>query len=179
MNESKRIFGSIVLAAAVFAFWPIVIGGWSRVQGLRTAVTDRSDLLAQRQTILSDIQAAYQEYQANVKGDNATKFASLVPAHKGQAELVSAINAAAGSSGVTVDGITMTANTGGASASTVQYQTLTLAMDVHGSYPGLKSFLSALEEYVRVLNVQSVAANVDPQTKQLTFTVSADTYFLK
>ncbi len=177
MTTGKRIFGAIVIAIALFFFWPVVFGQWSTISALRDAVAERTTLLGQRTAILANVRSAYQQYQQELTGDQGLKFAAFVPVKKSQAELISAIQAIASSVGVTASDVHMAELQGAADAT---YKTLSLSIDLSGSYGGMHQFLGSLESYVRLLNVDSIDVTTDSRTPgQLKFAIKAETYFLK
>ncbi|HUO75715.1 MAG TPA: type 4a pilus biogenesis protein PilO [Candidatus Paceibacterota bacterium] len=173
----KRIFGAFVVAIALFFFWPGVIGEWQYVSALRAAVAERTDLLTQRQALLAKITDAYTQYQSKVTGTDGEKFAALVPVKKDQAELVSALQDMATQAGAQLSEVDVATST---TTTSTQYQTLTLSLTLSGTYASLRQFLGSVEAYVRVLNVDSIQASTDTRNPgQLTFSIHANTYFLK
>lgn len=177
MIDGKKIFGAILIAVALFFFWPAAIGTWQEVSALRATVSERQDLLKARTQILADTAAAYQQYTAKLSSQDGLKFAALVPVKKDQAEILSALQDIAASSGVTLGELRVSDATGKEAG---QFKTLSLTMDLTGSYRSLRTFLGDVEQYVRLLNVQTIQATTDPRSPgQLKFTVKADTYFLK
>ncbi|HTP56814.1 MAG TPA: type 4a pilus biogenesis protein PilO [Candidatus Paceibacterota bacterium] len=177
MTSGKRIFGAFVIAIALFFMWPGVIGEWQYVSALRDAVAERTDLLSQRTTILATVSSAYADYQSKISAADGIKFAELVPVKKDTAELVSALQDMATTAGAQLTEADVAVDQ---SKSAAQYQTLKLSLQLNGTYGSLRQFLGAVEQYVRVLNVDSIQASVDTRNPgQLNFTILADAYFLK
>lgn len=173
----KRIFGAFVVAIALFFAWPAVIGEWQYVSALRAAVAERTDLLAKRTDLLAKIKTAYAEYQSKVSSTDGAKFSALVPVRKDQAELVSALQDMATQAGIQLTEVRVTESQ---TAASKQYKTLSLTLTLSGTYASLRQFLGSVEQYVRVLNVDSIQTTVDTRNPgQLTFAIRADTYFLK
>lgn len=176
MTNGKRIFGAFTIGIALFFFWPVVIGGWQQVSAFRAAVAERQQLLDQRTTILANVQSSLQEYQQKVTQADGQKFTAIVPVHKDTAEVVSALQDIAAQSGVQLSGI-RTADEKATAAS--QFQTLALTLELTGSYPSMRQFLTSLEQYARLVNVQSIEASTDSTSSQLRFVIHANVYFLK
>jgi Tfp pilus assembly protein PilO len=177
MNTGKRIFGAFVLAAAVFAFFPVVLGGWARVSALKAAVAEREDLLAERTKVLADVDAQWAEYEQNITGEDGTKFTAIIPAAKDTAELVSAVSAIADGAGASIANLSFAEPKGKLSGN---YRALTMSADVSGSYGALREFLSSLERYVRILHVKQIEVSSDDRNPgSLRFSITADAYFLK
>lgn len=177
MTNSKRIFGAFTIAVALFFLWPVVVGGWAKIGALRAAVAERESILAQREKILANIRSSYTEYTQKLTDEDGQKFAALVPIKKDSAEIVSAMHTIAGDSGVQLGEIRAT---DAKAASGEQYNTLSLTIEVLGSYTSMRQFLTSLEQYVRLLNVDTIEASVDTSNEsQLRFTIRADAYFIK
>jgi len=175
MNR-KNIFGAFTLAIALFFFWPAVYGSYQEMRALQTALSERQTLSDSRAAILSKAAEEYKKYQTALGGDVGRNFIQLVPVKKNTAELVSAMEDIAQSSGVQLTQVQITeakAKEGD------PYKTLSLSLEMSGSYPALRSFLTNLEEYVRILNVSSIEISSDETTGQLRYVVKADSYFLK
>lgn len=176
MSNSKSLFGAFILAAAMFTVWPGVFGSYARVQALRDAKAARESLLAERTAILTDAAAEYTKYSAATSGQTGRAFLALVPVGRDGAELLSALADMATQAGVTLTQVSV----GEAKQAKGQaYQTMTINTDLTGSYSGLRTFLTALEQYVRILNVQSLEVSRDTKTGGLRFTLQADAYFIK
>lgn len=172
----KNIFGTFTLAIALFFFWPAVYGSYQEMSALRSALAERKQLAAERTTILTNAATEYAKYQAAIAGDAGKNFLQLVPVKKNTAELVSAVQDIAQNSGIQVTQVLVTEakpKTGD------PYKTLSLSLEMSGSYPSFRTFLGNLEQYVRILNVGSIQIAADKSTGQLTFAVKADSYFLK
>lgn len=172
----KNIFGAFTLAIALFFFWPAIYGSWQEMLALRSALSERQQLQTERTAILTNADQEYTKYQTTISGDAGRNFIQLVPVKKNTAELVSAMEDIARSSGVQLTQVKI-AETKGKEGD--PYRTLSLSLEMSGSYPSLRSFLGSLEQYVRILNVGSILVSTDETTGQLAFTVKADSYFLK
>lgn len=172
----KNIFGAFTLAIALFFFWPAVYGSWQEMSALRTALNERKQLLETRTAILATAGQEYSKYQAAISGDTGQNFIQLVPVKKNTAELVSAMQDIAQNSGVQLTQVQIAEAKGKEGD---PYKTLSLSLEMSGSYPSLRSFLGSLEQYVRILNVGSIQISADKTTGQLRYSVKADSYFLK
>lgn len=172
----KNIFGAFTLAIALFFFWPAVYGSWQETSAMRSALSERQQLLDARNAILTNADQEYTKYQAAISGDAGRNFIQLVPVKKNIAELVSAVQDIAQDSGVQLAQVQIAEVKG---KDTDPYKTLSLSLEMSGSYPSLRSFLGGLEQYVRILNVGSIQVSSDRLTGQLRYSVKADSYFLK
>jgi len=173
---SKNIFGAFTVAVALFFLWPAVFGSWQEKNALQAALAEHEAILAERTRILEKAQTEYATYQKISQGSSGQIFASLVPQKKDAAELVSAAQAIAATSGLQLVKIQMAESK---TPSQTQYATLLLTVELSGPYTGLRSFLGDLEKYVRILNVKSVLIASDEQTGELRFSIKAETYYIK
>lgn len=181
MNSGKKIFGAFALSIALFFVWPGIVGSWQEMSALRVALAERQQLHEERTIILNNAMTAYEKYQSILGSTSGRLFSALVPVKKDSAELVSALQDMAVTTGIQLNEIRMSDALRDTNAANDTYKTMTLTMDMSGSYPSLRAFLSSLEQYVRVLNVQNidVSAATLQQTGILKFTVTAQTYFIK
>jgi Tfp pilus assembly protein PilO len=174
--NAKNIFGAVMVAIALFFVWPGIFNSWAEMRSLKAAVAERKILVAEREAILKNAADEYKNYQTVVKGDAGTTFKSLVPTKKDSAELVSATQAIATTSGLQLEKISISEDR---AVKDAQYATIKLKLEMSGPYSGLRAFLSDLESYVRILNVKNLAISTDVQTGTMKFTVEAETYFIK
>ena len=116
-------------------------------------------------------------FSTKLTADDGLKFAALVPVHKDQGELISAMQDIATGAGITLAEVHLSDAQG---QTADQFKTMSITLDMSGSYPSLRTFLTNLEAYVRLLNVGSIEVTVDPNSAtKLRFAVRADAYFLK
>lgn len=177
MNNAKRIFGAFVAAVALFFVWPGIVGSWQSVQAWRTARAEREQLLTDRTKILAQVASEYQTYTTTIAGTAGQTFDSLVPVRKDTAELLSAVQDIAQNSGVQVIEFRTSENRAKEGDA---YRTLSLNMELTGAYVSMRSFLEGLEQYVRILTVDTIEVNSDARAPgTLRFAIRADTYYIK
>jgi Tfp pilus assembly protein PilO len=177
MSQGRKIFGAFVIAIALFFFWPAVLGTWQEVSMLRASVAEREQLLAKRTEILANIAAEHASYTSKIQAEDGQRFLSLVPVRKDSAELVSAIQDIATGAGITIGEMRMDESKTKANE---QFKTLSLTLDMSGTYASLRTFLTNLEAHVRLLNVETIEVSNDLQRPgQLKFAVRADTFFIQ
>jgi len=174
--NAKNIFGAVTVAIALFFVWPGIFGSWAEMRALKAAVVERKALAAERESILKNAADEYANYQTILKGEAGTTFTSLVPTKKDAAELISAAEAIATTSGLQLSKIEIVEPR---TQKDAQYATLVLKLELLGQYSGLRSFLADLETYVRILNVKKLDIANDAQSESTRFTIEAETYFIK
>ena len=177
INIGKSIFGSLVVAIGLFLFWPLVLGSWDRLSVLQEARIERQELLKRRIGALDKINKEFVEYQKVIEGPDGKKFIALVPTKKNVPEIISAINEVSASSGVEIRGLAINE---GKNPPSQGYRILQIALEISGQYESARAFLDRLEEYVRILNVDSLEISADPRSSnQLNITVRAQTYYIQ
>ena len=175
--NAKNIFGAICVAVALFFLWPGVFGAWSQLQALRDARTERQALAAKREEILANATKEYARLKQLLQRSAGTTFSSLVPTKKDSAELVSALSTIAATSGLQ---LTRFETSEPAVATTGEpYATLVLQIELSGDYGALRTFLTDLETYVRILNVRRLEIARDPTSGALSYKIEAETYYVK
>lgn len=177
--NGKKIFGAFTLAAALFFFWPGVVGSWQEMRALRAALDERTVLNDERTKILANAATEYKKYKELLGSSDGRTFISLVPVKKDSAELVSAVQDMASGAGAQLIELRMQEEK---NAKESTYKSLALTIELSGSYRSLNAFLSSLEQYVRILNVTGIeasSANTDRTGDALRFTIQATAYFIK
>ncbi|HXV26804.1 MAG TPA: type 4a pilus biogenesis protein PilO [Candidatus Paceibacterota bacterium] len=174
---TRSLFGAFAIAIALFSFWPFVVGRYQQISALREAVQQRESLVQERQESLDNIASELGRYASEVTGDDVDKFSAMVPDARGTAELVSALDAMALSSGMVIAEARL------AEARARQgdvTRTVTITLDMQGRYENFKTFLGELERSVRLLNVNTIEITEDIQRPgQQRYSVRADAYFLR
>lgn len=177
INIGKNIFGSIVVAIGLFLFWPLVLGSWDRLALLQEARAEREEILQRRIGTLSKVDTEYAQYAKLIASPEGKKFIALVPLKKNVPEILSAVSDVSASSGVEVVEISVNEDR---ATKTQGYGVLQLVLDVSGQYESIRAFLDRLEEYVRILNVDSLEIVSDPRNVNvLNVTVRAQTYYIQ
>jgi Tfp pilus assembly protein PilO len=180
--NAKNIFGAVCVAIALFFLWPGVFGSWAQMQALKAALAERQQTEKDRAAILERFANEYAKLKQINTTDAGLKFAAMVPVGKGTAEMVSAVQDIATTSGLQLlsADIAVGTNTTAATAN-LPYQKMTLKLSVSGPYAAFRTFLSSLEAYVRILNVGkiSISSGVGASEGALIYEVTADSYFIK
>jgi Tfp pilus assembly protein PilO len=171
----KRMFGALTIAAALFALWPAVFGGWAKVNALRDGVSEREELLSQRRTILANVAKVYEEYQAQTAQEDGRNLLAIVPVKKDSAELVSALQAMASQTGVRINELKVSEPTAAGRGEATKV--LNIGVDLTGAYSAMRAFLDAMEQEMRLLNVSDITVADDP-AGALRFSITAETYFI-
>ncbi len=174
--NAKNIFGAFCVAIALFFLWPSVFGSWSEMQALRAALAERVTLNDARIAILTKAAAEYVKFQKISTGESGKNLAEVGPVKKEVAEVISAVQDIATTSGLQLSQLQIAQLQGKESDA---YHTMTLDIEMAGSYPALRTFLGSLEQYVRILNVSTIQISADQAGAGLKFALKAEAYFIK
>lgn len=176
MTNAKRIFGALVIAAALFAFWPFVFNSWREVSALKDAIAEREALLAKRVAILANVEKEYAEYEKVTATEEGKMLTQIVPVDKQVAEVVTALTDMAQQSGGSL--VEVSASEPKAKSADA-YRIVEFNTSLTASYAGMRDYLRRAEEYVRLMNVKSIEASADPRSPGLLrFVILADVYFI-
>ena len=176
---AKNLFGAFSVAIALFLLWPAVVTSWSEKNALQAALAEQQQILDVRTSIFDSFKkelAKYQKIQNSPEGKN---FFELVPAKKNTAELVSAAQTIAENSGIQITAMQVGNSTESNKDDTRPYNKLIIVIEGLGGYPSLRAFLSNLESYVRIFNVDSLLIGLGRDKGVISFKLQATTYFSK
>ncbi len=174
---NKNYIGAGLIAIAIVLFWALALPLYDAVSDLSTAIQERNDLLASRNTIITNINNLNKEYQKRIT--EITKLSAIVPAKKSIAEVLSAIDNMATKNGIQLISSTI-AGQKNSGTDNSPYNILSMDMSLVGSYPGLTNVLNAFERNLRIMDITSVdAAAVSGNNTSLNFTVKGNAYYLK
>ena len=166
-----------MIAIAVVLFWALALPLYNRITDLDIAIQEREDLLNTRSTIMANIKKLNQEYQKRIP--EITKLATMVPAKKSIAEVLSAINDISSKNGIELFNSSIIGQKP-SNAEDYPYNLLSLEIGLNGSYPSMTNFLRALEKNLRLVDITSIDATTGLGTSSvLNFVVKGNSYYLK
>jgi Tfp pilus assembly protein PilO len=174
--ESRSLIGAFVVALALFAVFPFAIGKYQEVGIFRDALAERELLVQDRQAALDNFDAELNKYRTQLTGEVADKFAAMVPTTRSTAELISSIDALARESGITLAEVSFgeARQRRGETTNAVQ-----ISLQGEGTYQNFISFLSAVEQSVRLMDIQSFQVDAGEGEGTLRFDISLRAYFLQ
>lgn len=175
--SARNIFGSLVIALVLFSFWPFVVGRYQQVGALRQALAERQALVDEREAALENFTEELDRFQSRLSGDDLDKFSAMVPENKSTAELLSTLDALANGTGMRLLEAGISEASSGRSQDVTK--TLTINMQLEGRYASFKSYLSQLEQSVRLLDVQTLEMSSSDIVGEIRFSVQAKAYFLQ
>ena len=175
MSPNRAYIGALLIAIAGIMFWLLAMPAYDAIADRRAALADRDTILTGRAAIIANIASLNQQYAANAA--ELKRFSYVVPATKSAAELVSTVQALASQNGLTLTTIQLA---GISTQDTNPYNTQAINLSLSGSYLAFRSFLSALESNIRLIDVLSVNANPTAENSSLiSFQIRGNAYFLK
>lgn len=164
-----------MIAISLFLFWAFDVTTYSNISKYQEALDARHKTLEERQAILGRIEELYQEYQRRSSDVRLLSFA--VPTKKDLANLIVSLDTMAQQSGILLKDISLIENSGGPIDSSQAAQ-VGISITTEGTYNSMLSFLSKLEENIRIIDVSSIDIKAS-QTGTILVTLTANTYFLR
>jgi Tfp pilus assembly protein PilO len=175
--NNKKLFGAILVSAALFAFWIFVYPKFGDISAVRQAITERQALVTQRQDLSDRIKKLTDEYRS--RATEIATFSAVLPAKKSIPEIIQTLQNVTSAAGAQVSDMSVSevANTSGAALPVNKIQ---IAITARGTYAMLKNVLDGLEKSIRLLDVTNIEAVLVPgQSGTLSFTIKASGYYLK
>ncbi len=175
MTLSRTYIGAGLIAIVGILFWILVMPLYDTILAQRDALSERTTILENRNSIIANISALTQEYAKH--SSDIQRFGSIVPAQKSAPELVSSIQALATQNGLQLTSLSLGTNT---SQTKDPYDLQSMDMGLNGSYPAFKSFLMALERNVRVIDIVNIDASpTSDNSPIIAFRIKGNAYYLK
>ena len=163
-----------LIAISLFLVWTLDAATYNKISVMREAIAEREATVEERQKVLTAIKNFQKEYDA--RSADIQRFAAILPPKKSTAEIVSALEAMAAQSGLTLTNL----STSNPTATDAPYQELGITIDAQGSYSALTSFLQAAEQNLRIMDMQTIEASADARLSSvLNVKFLIKTYFLK
>lgn len=174
--NTRNLIGAFMVAGALFAVFPFAFGKYQEVQAFREALTERELLVQDRQVALDNFNEELGRYREQLTGGVADKFAAMVPIERSTAELVSSLDAIARESGMVLGQVSLDSDSKVRGAVT---NVTVLNLEAVGTYESFLRFIAAVEQSVRIMDIQTleIASAQDGATMQ--FTLTARAYFLR
>jgi Tfp pilus assembly protein PilO len=173
---ARNIFGAFLIAAILFSFWPFVLGRYQEIGALRDALGEREVLVEHRRAALDTIAIELERYNAQLTGDDQDKFSAMVPSHRDTASILSGIDVIANGTGMILSELAV-------SEPRSQQQGMSnieLSLSLEGTYASFRSFLTQLEQSVRLLDIQTITITENQQTPgSQRYELTAHAYFLR
>jgi Tfp pilus assembly protein PilO len=164
-----------MIAAAGILFFVLVMPAYDGVSARRAAVSERTQLLAERTEIVNKLASLKQ--QAAARAGDIEQFSYVVPATKDAPDLVAMIQALTSENGLELNGLSMGANQKDEGAA---YAIQSLDLTVSGGYTAFRSFIDNLEKNIRIIDIDSIdAAPTTESSPIIGFRVKAHAYFLQ
>lgn len=173
--QQKQLFGASILALALFLAWALTIPGFQELRTLSSAITERERVLVERSSLIQQVAILKSEYNKRII--DARKFSAVVPTGRGMAELISATEQIAQSSGIQVTELNITDEKEGTKE---QYAIVAVSLQGSGQYGALIGFLNNFEKNIRLIDIQNLEVGQSELAPGLlTFSIKATAYSLK
>ncbi|PJE57491.1 MAG: hypothetical protein COU82_01680 [Candidatus Portnoybacteria bacterium CG10_big_fil_rev_8_21_14_0_10_38_18] len=155
-----------IIIILVLVFVAIVV--FLDVPGVQNVLTSRKDIEIQKQRFLDtqELEGKIEKLVSSYEGnkDVVEKTTYILPDNEDLPNLIVQLEALAFEQGLLLEKIEFAAvnqdavggGEEGSTASTQNYQTITITLKLMGSYPALKNFLKETEENMRLMDVSSI-----------------------
>jgi hypothetical protein len=176
----STIISIILLLASVGIFFGYINPTYTNAQNLSSqlgeyeqALSNSKQLLAERDTLISKLNTFNQ-------GD-IDKLQTLLPDSVDSVTLIIEIDSIASQFGMHIRDFTTSdqGQTGALGVDTSPYGTLSLTFTTTASYPTFVAFLKALENNLRLIDVDSITFSSSSNNSVYDFTLGVNTYWLK
>ncbi len=198
----KIIFTAVILLVSIIVVWQYVLPSYGEIKTLRTAIGQRQETAQSLNVFAQKLETLRQQYAENEK--SIERLYKILPAAKGTAEflnnadylsfqsgmILGAINfseqARSASSGQSAEGRAVTPSAAEGTQGAGSQKTEAAAapdailtdLSATGTYESFKSFLSGLEENLRLTDVRSISfAGKGENANLFEFKISAKIYY--
>lgn len=166
---------NIIILILILAFIGIVVfldvPKIQGILGLRKEIKNQEEIFLEKQILLAKVEKLQKTYEENRESLEKTSY--ILPSDQDIPNLIVQLESLALESGLILEGINF--STEGESlkdkatsarkteTGTIakDYQTMTVALELMGSYSGFKAFLQSIEENMRLMDVSSVDFSVE------------------
>ncbi len=173
-SNSKTLLGFILVSLALFTAWALLGGQYRNIGAMRAAIVERDQLIAEREGVMKNVDTLYGQYQAHQR--DISRFESVMPQNGNIAEIVSALDVISRQAGMQLIGIAVQGGNRNAQETT---GSLTIPVQLLGSYESLSTFLGSIEQNLRLLDIISISIAPDPiSVGLLHFEIQIVAYFV-
>lgn len=156
---NKSYIGCGLASLAIVLFFVLALPAWDRISALATAISEREDLISSRQQIIQRINTLSQQYEE--RQEDINRITSILPSNKSIPEIVTAIEALAQQSGLSLT--SLTASTIG-NDDTLQPKRVFVEFGISGAYTAVTTFINSLETNLRIMDIESL--NLSGSTRE-------------
>lgn len=183
----KNIFILILIlgfiAIVIFLDVPQIQG----VLDLRKSVKNEKEIFLEKQDILAKVEKLGEDYKANE--ENFKKVNYILPSGQDIPNLIVQLEALAFEGGMILESfdLSITEEKAVSRAAEVRtqeevqvrdYQTLSIDLKLTGSYTGFEKFLKALEENIRLMDIESITLSPQSEVSSVfNFNIIVKTYY--
>jgi len=186
MESSKKrlgtvIGGMLILLLSGMMYFLLVKPAYKEVQALRSEKESRHETLVNEQETLQEIKRINEKYSALPRVKET--FAAMVPNGEDTPSLINQIQSMAKVYSTKIDSITLQYGVSQPEKKNVEpsalkpVAALRVGLAVKGSYEGIKSFISALETNIRIMDLVSFRVNETSSGGSTQYNLTFDTYY--
>lgn len=187
MDKKKLIISIIILTAIVLIVIFLILPQWARIKGLKSEIDNLKAELSQKTELLEKINDMISKYNELVS--KVQKLDLTIPKEQEKPELIVQIESLAKENGLIVESLAFK-EVNQKEGEAARYKILNISLGLSGTYQAFKNFLIALEQNIRIMDVQMinfsvpekvVAPGLLPQPEklgnELKFNIELNTYY--
>ncbi len=155
------ILAATVIGIILLLDWP----AYQRMNFLKTEVEKHHQFLKEKQELSIKVNQLKQSYEA--QEENIKKLNYALPEGKDIPNLIVQLEALASENGLILEEINFGSKQAGKTESEKAYKSMGTTLSLTGSYTGFKSFLGALENNIRIMDIGLVDFSTAAMSKEL------------
>lgn len=179
---------TLIIIILLLGFIAVVVvldvPGVQKVLDLRSNITSEKERLLDKQELFAKVQELTRAYEDNKESVEKTEY--VLPSSEKIPDLIVQVEALAFEQGLLLESIDITAikeETGRTAEipeekTAANYKTLSISIKFIGSYESFKSFLKAVEENIRLMDISSVDFSSETEEADIfRFGITLTTYY--
>jgi hypothetical protein len=168
--KSQGLLGPILIAAAIFIFFALVMPLYNEINAVKQAIDERTVLAADLEDALSQVKKLKSEITSN--RSKVEKVSAVITGPKNSDEILVALETMANESGIDLSSIEM-----GQGKSEGKYEVINLKIGGASTYWSIQSFLNKMEKNTRLFDV--IKVNLSDTGIGVRFNLETNVYYLE
>lgn len=153
MDKKRLIFSILILAAIVLVVIFLILPQFSRIKNIKSEINNLKTELSKKTELSEKIDEMILKYNELVAKLQKINF--VIPKGQEKPELIVQIESLAKESGLIVESIVFK-EVSQKESETAGYKILNISLGLSGNYQAFKNFLVAVEQNIRLMDVQSI-----------------------
>ncbi len=169
--KSQGLFGAILIAAAIFVFFALVMPVYDEIKAAQQAVDERQAMLIDLESALSKVKRLQGEMDGS--SSDVEKAGNVITGPKNSDEVLVALETMASESGVQISNVKISDG-----KKEGKFETTNVQLDGGGAYSSVQLLLGKLEANARLFDVKRISLN-EGGASSLRFNIEMSIYHLE